>query len=256
METFWRDLRHSIRLFVRAPGFTAVALAALAVGIGANTAIFSVVNAVLLRPLPFPDPDRLIYFMNTSPQGSGPGASPTKFNTWRAQTAVFEDAAAYRFGVVNLTGGDDPEQVPSGQVSVDFFRLFGTPVLQGRTFTAEEDRPNGDHVAVLSYGFWQRRFGGQPMIGHTISVAGDTDLVVGILGPSWGASQFDPFPDIWTPFQIDPGARTARITSRWPRGSSRASRSAWRKRGCRWSRRSTGSDFRTTSAPRAASVPS
>src|SRR5450755_4018650 len=111
MDDFFRDVKHSVRMFLRTPGFTVAALAALTLGIGTNTAIFSVVNSVLLKPAPFPEPDRLVLFLNTSPQGSGPGASPTKFQHWREQSSVVEDVAAFRTGVVNLTGGGFPEQL-------------------------------------------------------------------------------------------------------------------------------------------------
>src|SRR5215475_3146372 len=137
METIVQDLKHSLRLFRQTPGFTIAAIAALTLGIGTNTAIFSVVNSVLLKPAPFPDPDRLVLFMNTSPQGSGPGASPTKFQHWREQTSVVQDVAAFRTGVVNLTGVGFPEQVQQAQVSVDFFRLFGAKTILGRTFASE-----------------------------------------------------------------------------------------------------------------------
>src|SRR5215471_18277402 len=159
METLLQDVRHSLRIFRQSPGFTAAAVAALTLGIGTNTAIFSVVNSVLLKPAPFPDPDRLVLFLNTSPQGSGTGASPTKFQHWREQSTVVQDVAAFRTGVVNLTGGAFPEQLHSAQVSVDFFRLFGAVPQRGRTFTPEEDLPRGDKVAVLSDAFWNRRFG-------------------------------------------------------------------------------------------------
>ena len=180
MNALVQDLRHSLRILRQSPAFTIAAVAALTLGIGANTAIFSVVNTVLLKPLPYPDPDRLLVFTNTSPQGSGPGASPTKFEIWRKQTAAFQDVSAYRFNVVNVTGGSDPEQIASGMVSADFFRLFGVRVISGRTFTPDEDRPNGGHVVVLSEGFWKRRFGSDlTLVGRTVSRAGDPYVVIG-----------------------------------------------------------------------------
>ena len=206
MDTFLKDLKHSIRMFLESPGFTIAAVAALALGIGANTAIFSVVNAVLLKPLTYPDPDRIVIFLNTSPGGSGPGASVTKFNIWRQQTSVFVDVAAYDFGGpgLNLTGGAFPEQVQGIHVSADYFRLFGAPVALGRTFTAEEDRPHGGHVVVLSDGLWKRRFGADPqMIGKSISLGGEPYTVVGILGPAFVT---DPVADLWMPFQFDPNS--------------------------------------------------
>src|SRR5688572_31492669 len=114
-EAFLRDLRHSIRMFAQTPAFTLAAIAALTLGIGANTAIFSVVNAVLLKPVGFPDPDRVVMFMNVSPQGSGPGASPAKFMHYRAQTDVTQDVSAFRFGAVNFTGGSMSEQLDIGR---------------------------------------------------------------------------------------------------------------------------------------------
>ncbi len=130
-ETFRQDLKHSLRMFAQNRSFTAAAVAALALGIGANTAIFSVVNAVLLKPVPFPDPDRIVLFLNTSPNGSGPGASPAKFRHWRQQTTVVQDVTAYRSNVVNFTGGAFPEQLRQIQVSADYFRLFGVPLARG-----------------------------------------------------------------------------------------------------------------------------
>jgi putative ABC transport system permease protein len=207
MADFFRDLKHSLRMFRQTPGFTAAAIAALTLGIGANTAIFSVVNSVLLKPLPYPDPERLVIFLNVGPNGSGPAASVPKFNVWREQTAAFQDAAAYTFGVMNLTGGERPEQLPSARVTADFFRLFGAQTAVGRTFSADEDRPNGGKVVVLSHGFWQRRFGGDPqVVGRTLPLSGDSYVVIGILAPSFNRTQFDPFADVWTPFQMDPAS--------------------------------------------------
>src|SRR5689334_12766050 len=160
METFVKDLKHSLQMFRKSPTFTLAAIAALALGIGANSAIFSVVNAVLLKPVPFPEPDRLVMFMNTGPQGEFPAASPAKFVHWRNQADIVQHVTAYRFSVLNETSSAEPEQLRASQVSADFFPLFGVPMIRGRGFTEEEDRPSGPRVAVISYGLWQRRFGG------------------------------------------------------------------------------------------------
>jgi putative ABC transport system permease protein len=205
METLLKDVKHSLRIFRQSPGFTAAAVAALTLGIGTNTAIFSVVNSVLLKPAPFPDPDRLVLFMNTSPQGSGTGASPTKFQHWREQTTVVQDVSAFGTGVVNLTGGAFPEQLHSARVSVDYFRLFGAVPLRGRTFTQQEDLPHGDKVVVLSYGFWNRRFAADPQIvGKPISLGGEPHTVIGVLAPGFDFRDFGPAPDVFIPFQLDP----------------------------------------------------
>jgi predicted permease len=205
VETFFGDLVHSLRLFRRAPGFTIAAVAALALGIGANTAIFSVVNAVLLKPVPFPDPDRLVMFMNTGPQGEFPGASPAKFAHWRQQTNVVQDVTAFRTNVVNDTGGAVPQQLQAAQVSADYFRLFGAPLVRGRGFTDQEDRPNGGRVAVVSYGLWRGRFGGDSdVIGKTIALSGEPYEVIGVVGPGFDVKEFGPAPQVWLPFQLDP----------------------------------------------------
>jgi putative ABC transport system permease protein len=206
LETFFKDLKHSLRMFLQSPGFTIAAIAALALGIGANTAIFSVVNAVILKPLTYPDPDRIVQFLLTSPQGSGPGASVPKFNLWQEQIRVFQDVSAYDFGGpgINLTGGTYPEQIKGIHVTADYFRLFGAPIEQGRTFTAEEDRPHGPHVVVISDGLWRRRYGADPhMIGKIMELGGEPYTVIGIVGPGFN---FDPPSDVWIPFQFDPNS--------------------------------------------------
>ncbi len=205
MGGFRTDLKYSLRVLFANPAFTITAIAALALGIGANTAIFTVVDTVLLKPLAYPDADRIVRFENTSPNGSGDSASPENFNTWRAQTKVFQDVAAYDFGGpgFNLTGSV-PEQVHGIHASHDYFRLFGAPVLLGRTFTPQEDSPNGGHVVVISYGFWQRKFGGNPnIVGTSISLSNETYTVVGVLDRSFVT---DPPTDLWVPFQIDPNS--------------------------------------------------
>jgi putative ABC transport system permease protein len=201
----FKDIRHSFRMFWQSPGFTVAAVAALALGIGANTAIFSIVNTVLLKPVPFPDPDRLIVFQTTGPEGAFSAGSPAKFQHWREQTSVVQEVAAYRGNVVNYTGGGFPEQLRANQVSVNYFRLFGAPIYRGRTFTVEEDSPGGSHVAMLSHALWLRRFGGDPrIIGKTISLSGDPYEVIGIIGPGYDVSDFGPPPELWIPFQLNP----------------------------------------------------
>ena len=204
IEGFLQDLKHSLYVFARSPAFTLAAVAALTLGIGANTAIFSVVNAVLLKPVAFPDPDRLVVFMNTSPEGSGSAASPAKFQHYRRQSAVVQDVAAFNDGIVNDTGGSLPEQLQSAQVSRDFFRLFGAPFARGRGFAPEEDLPKGPRVVVLGERFWATRFGSDPnVVGKTISLSGDVYTIVGVLG-SFDFREFGPAPQVWIPFQLDP----------------------------------------------------
>ena len=207
LEALGKDLRYAFRMFSQSPAFAAAAVAALALGIGANTAIFSVVNAVMLKPVAFHDPDRIVMFMNTSPQGSGPAASPAKLQHYRNQSGIVQDVAAFRTGVVNLTGGSFPEQLRSGQVSADFFKLVGAPILRGRTFSPEEDSPNGPKVVVLSAQLWQRRFESNPdIIGKTISLSGDPFTVIGVLGAGFDVQEFGPAPEVWVPFQLDPNS--------------------------------------------------
>ncbi len=204
METFWMDLKQALRMLRQSPGFTATAICALALGIGANTAIFSVVNTVLLKPLAFPEPDRIVTLMTSTPQGGFPGASVPKYNAWRCQTQVLEDVSAYDTGGpgLNLSGGDRPEQLKGIHVSYEFFHLFGARTAVGRTFTAEEDRPRGANVIVLSNGLWQRRFGSDPNIaGKPLTLGGESYTVIGVLSPGF---TFDPQPDVYLPFQADP----------------------------------------------------
>ncbi len=193
-------------MFVQNPAFTVAALAALTLGIGANTAIFSVVNTVLLRPAAFPDPDRVVIFMNTSPQSMSPAASPAKFQHYRQQSSVVQDVTAFNTGVVNYTGGEFPEQLRSARVSSDFFRLFGASIAQGRSFAPEEDLPRGPKVVVLSHGLWTSRFGSDPrVIGRSMSLSSEPYEIIGVLG-EFDFRDFGPEPQVWIPFQLDPNS--------------------------------------------------
>jgi putative ABC transport system permease protein len=206
METFLKDLRQSFRILRVNPAFTLAAIAALTLGIGANTAIFSVVNAVMLRPVDFPDADRLVMFQVTSPGGAGTSTSPARFNHWKAEASVTRDVAAFRIGVVNYSAGSAPEQLRMGQVSADFFKLFGATPAMGRTFSAAEDMPGGEKVVVLSQRAWADRFSRDPnIIGRSISLSGDPYAVIGVLG-DFSFREFGPAPDVWIPFQVDPNS--------------------------------------------------
>jgi putative ABC transport system permease protein len=205
VDTLFRDIKHALRMFRQSPAFALAAVAALTLGIAVNTAIFSVVNAVLLRPLPFPDADRVVYFMSTGPNGPGfPGASQAKFAHFRQQTEVTELASAFNSSLVNYTDGNFPEQLRGGRVSVDFFRLFGAPTVLGRTFSVEEDRPRGDKVVVLSEEFWRTRMNSDPAIlGKALSLGGVPHTVIGVLGDVNVEDLFSPAPQLWVPFQLD-----------------------------------------------------
>ncbi|HEV8415565.1 MAG TPA: ABC transporter permease [Bryobacteraceae bacterium] len=204
------DVKHSFRALLQNPGFTIAALAALSLGIGANTAIFSVVNTVLLKPLAAPDADRIVQFENTTAGVSYSAASPRNFNVWREQTTQFQDVSAHWLDHLNLTGGPNPELIPAARVTVDFFHLYGAPVLYGRTFTPDEGRPKGGNVVVLGHDLWIQRFGADPrIVGRTISLSDAPYVVVGILGPNFSTEQFDKNPDVWIPFQIEPGNPTS-----------------------------------------------
>jgi putative ABC transport system permease protein len=203
MELILRDLNQALRSSIRSPGFTATAIAAVAIGIGANTAIFSVVNAVLLRPIRAPEPNRVISFLSTSKEGSSPLASEIKFNLWREQSDIFQDVSGYYSGFVNLTGIGKPQRANAIYVTKDYFHLFGLPLERGRLFNAQEEEPNGTPAVILSHAFWQRAFGGRPeIVGSTISLSNSRYLVVGIMAAAAQPELNDP-PDVWFPFPID-----------------------------------------------------
>ncbi len=197
-----QDLRHGLRQLRRNPGFAVVAVLTLALGIGANTAIFTVVNTVLLHPLPYPDSDRIVNILRRD----GNGDSIPMFAYWQQANPGFEDLSGYEATAngINLTGGDRPELVQAVKVSVNYFRLFGAHPILGRTFSAEEDRPNGPQALLMSFSLWQRRFGADPAIlGKAINLGGATYTVIGVLSP-----RFQPYPttNVWIPLQADPAS--------------------------------------------------
>ena len=202
-ESTWRDIRFAVRSLLKTPGFTVVAILVIAVGIGANTAVFSVINTVLLKPLTYPDSQSLVHLMNTGDQGSFSSANVPKFNIWRQQTGIFQQLAAYDTGGagLNLTGNDQPEQVQGVHVSADYFSILGAPVIAGRTFTAAEDSPHGGNFVVLRYGLWKRRFGGdRGIVGTTIQLNQQPYQVVGVIGREFVT---DNLTDLWLPFQFE-----------------------------------------------------
>ncbi|WP_263381821.1 ABC transporter permease [Granulicella arctica] len=206
LDDIARDLRFVIRSLAKTPGFSIIAILVIAVGIGVNTAVFSVINTVLLKPLSYPDPQALVQLMNSGPRGSFPGANVPKYNIWRKQTSVFQQVAGYDFGGagLNLTGGDHPQQVQGIHVTSDYFAMFGAPLIIGRSFTAAEDSPNGGRNVVLSYSLWKSRFGGNPnIVGTPIQIDNQPYLVVGVVGRSFVT---DPVGDLWLPFQFDPNS--------------------------------------------------
>jgi len=206
MGTLGADIKHALRILRQSPGFTATAVAALALGIGANTAIFTVINTVLLKPLPFPEPNRIVQLMGTSPAGNFEMTNVPRFNAWREQNRILEYVTAYDWNGagINLTGGNRPEQLKGKRVSREYFQVFGARVALGRTFTADEDRPGSGHFVVISSGLWQRRFHSDPnIVGKAISLGGEPHTVVGVLG---GAFAPDPPADVWLPLQADPNS--------------------------------------------------
>jgi putative ABC transport system permease protein len=207
VETLWQDLRYGVRMLLQRPGFTLVAVITLALGIGANTAIFSVVNAVLLRPLPYQEPERIMALWPDRPGSSYQGVSETKFVFWKAHNQNFDGLAAST-GVgsgINLSGGDEPEFVTGIRVSADFFRVLGVNPFIGRGFTAEEDSPGGEKVIILSHGLWQQHFAADPFIaGKTASLNGNNYTIVGVLpaGFQYGSSR-----DVFLPLRTNPASR-------------------------------------------------
>jgi putative ABC transport system permease protein len=194
----WHDIRYGLRALKKNPGFAAIAVLTLALGIGANTAIFSVVNAILLRPLPFKDPDRLVILGHAYPKLDliAP-VSPPGFVNYRDRGNVFESAAVSTGGSVNMTGQGEPERIQGRQVSAAFFSTLGVAPIIGRDFTPEEDQPGKEFVAILSYGLWQRSFGGdQNVLGRTITLDGRAYSIVGVMPASFNLYEGD---ELWTP---------------------------------------------------------
>ena len=206
LGAMWQDFRHAFRSLIKNPAYTVVAALTLALGIGANSAIFSVVNGVLLTPLPYRSPERLVQVWETDPQGNGWGFSPPNFESYRNEVTLLEDMVAYGPSSLTLTGGGDPERVSAMQISAGFFEFLGIPLAFGREFLPDEDGfvadPGAEQAVILDYGMWQRRFGGdRRVLGETISLDGVSRTIVGI------APQNMPFgsgrTDVWITWPFD-----------------------------------------------------
>lgn len=200
-----QDMKFALRLLRKSPGFACVAIVIMALGIGANTAIFSVVQAVLLEPLPFPDADRLVQIWHVPPQTSFPGmtrfsVSAANFLDWQKQNNVFEQMALYGGAGFDITGAQKPESIIAGAVSSNFFSVLGVQPLHGRVFLPQEDRPGSNHEVILSYKLWQSRYGSDAnVLGKSINLDGDPYVVVGVMGPKM---VLPAFAQLWTPLGL------------------------------------------------------
>lgn len=234
MNTFWKDLKYGVRMLMKNPAFTAVAVIALALGIGANTAIFSVVHAVLLKQLPYQEPDRLMIVWEANRlRGNSRNnvVSPGNLQSWKDQNKVFSDMAAFIGVTANLTGAGNPVEISGQAVTTNFFSTIGTTPLLGRAFLPEEDQEGKSNVYVLSYGLWQSRFGGdKDIVGKTIQVNGISRIVIGVMPPdfNWQMNEFafiNRAPEFWTPFALPaerrPRGRSLSVVARLKPGVTR-----------------------------------
>jgi putative ABC transport system permease protein len=201
------DTRYAIRQLITTPGFTVVAVLTLAFGIGATSAIFSVVNTVMLQPLPYPQPDGLVRIFERVPQYGRFSVAPANFLDWRRQSSVFERIAAYAGGTDTFIGSDGPERIPMASVSWDTFELLGVAPALGRSFRADEDLPKQNTVIVISHGMWQRRFGGDPgVLGRSVPLSGSPVTIIGVMPPDFYFPSRDP--EFWRPIAFDPASAT------------------------------------------------
>jgi putative ABC transport system permease protein len=204
MTTLLQDVRYGLRMLLRKPGFTVIAVSTLALGIGGNSAIFSLVNAVLLHPLPYADPNRLVMVFETEPELEKAPVTGPDYLDWKEQSSVFETMAAGTEGSANLTGIGDPQRVTAVPVSAGLFEMLGTTPALGRLFRSDEDQPGHNKVAILTHGLWQERFGSDPeIIGKQITLDGESFDVVGVMPAAsvfpriWGIK-----PDLWMPLGL------------------------------------------------------
>jgi predicted permease len=208
LESFFQDVRYGARQLRRSPGFAAVAVLTLALGIGANTAIFSVVNSILLRPLPFPQPDRIVQILKQYKDGTGDSVSAPLFHYWRDHNQVFDSVAAFDVLPIglNLAKSGEAQRVPGVRVTAEFFKVLGIRPALGRAFLPEEDSVGGPHTVILGNGLWQSRFARDTtLVGRSITVNGEQYVVVGIMPPGFdfpSGSDFSSGTQLWIPFQL------------------------------------------------------
>jgi putative ABC transport system permease protein len=211
MANVGSDIRYALRNLVKRPGFTAIAVLTLAIGIGANTAIFSFINSLLLKPLPFPDLDHVVAVWEKIPSRGVERNEVTvaDYLDWRAQNKSFEQLGIYTWWSTNLTGADSPERVQGFKVTTNFFDIVGVKPLMGRGFSAEESEPGKDAVALLTYNLWQRRFGADPnIVNKTISTNGTTRTVIGVMPPEFN---YPKGAEIYAPLAITPELARSRL---------------------------------------------
>ena len=210
MNTIWQDLRYGARMLVKTPAVTLVAVIALTLGIGANTALFSVVNAVLLRSLPYADGERLAVVWEHRKSGTGNAQNVINlgnFFDWKDQNSVFVDMAAFFDRNVNLTSDGEPEEVAGQIATTNLFSVLGVNAFQGRTFDADDGKPGGANVVVISHNLWQRRFGGGEVVGRKVMLSNQENTIIGVLPPDVGwyvqkGSMISQPPEIWSPWQV------------------------------------------------------
>jgi putative ABC transport system permease protein len=215
MGTVFRDLLFSLRMLIKRPGFSVIAITALGLGIGTSTAIFSVVNFVLLKPLPYEDPAKLVWIWETNQEKGAERelASATDFIDWKNGTGTFDDVAAIGTGLPTVNTGDEPEQVLAGFVTANYFSLLGARPLIGRTFESDEDQPGKNHVLVSSYAFWKSRLGSDPkVIGRTMSVGPNPYTIIGVMPSGFIDTRPDEYKPaaFWTPRNLQYDAKARR----------------------------------------------
>src|SRR5215813_1012332 len=224
METVLRDVRFGLRMLLKNPGVTAVAIITMALGLGANTAVFSVVNGVMLKPLPFKDPDRLVFSLETNTKFPPPGisASTLNYRDWKEQSKSFETISARQGYTGNLTSSERPEKIQGEKVTWDYFPTLGVAPIHGRNFTAEEDRPGAQPVILLSERLWRRRFGGDfQIIGQSIPINSQSVTVIGVM-----PNDTRPNVEFWAPLAVsyqnaDRGMHNIQVVARLASGVTR-----------------------------------